>query len=39
MFGKLARQRESKVEKGRSTPDHVYIRLSIPPKYAASQAS
>ena len=37
VFRKLAHQKESKVEEGHLMPDHVYMLLSIPPKYAVSQ--
>ena len=37
VFRKLALQKESKVEEGHLTPDHVHMLLSIPPKYAVSQ--
>jgi REP element-mobilizing transposase RayT len=38
VFRKLALQKESKVEEGHLMPDHVHMLLSIPPKYAVSQA-
>jgi len=34
---KLAIQKESRVEEGHLTPDHVHMMISIPPKYAVSQ--
>jgi len=37
VFRKLALQKESKVEEGHLTVDHVHMLLSIPPKYAVSQ--
>jgi putative transposase len=37
VFGKLAPQKECRVEKGRLMPDHVHMMISIPPKYAVSQ--
>ena len=37
VFRKLAAQRESRVEEEPLMPDPVYMMLSIPPKYAASQ--
>jgi len=37
VFRKLALQKESKVEEGHLTPDHVHMLLAIPPKYAMSQ--
>ena len=33
----LARQRESLTEAGHLMPDHVHMKISIPPKYAVSQ--
>jgi putative transposase len=36
-FRELARQRECMVLEGHLCPDHVYIYVSIPPKYAVSQ--
>ena len=36
-FGKLALQKESRIEQGRIMPDHVHMMISIPPKYAVSQ--
>ncbi len=37
VFRRLALQKESKVEEGHLTPDHVHLLLSILPKYAVSQ--
>ena len=37
VFRRLAFQKESKVEEGHLTPEHVHMLLSIPPKYAVSQ--
>ena len=37
MFHALARQRESRIEKGAFRPDHVHMLISIPPKYPVSQ--
>ena len=36
VFRELAQHKESAVVEGRLMPDHVYICLSIPPKYAVS---
>jgi len=33
----LAKQRESRIEKGSFQPDHVHIVISIPPKYSVAQ--
>jgi putative transposase len=38
VFRELARQKQSKVEKGHLMPDHVHLPLAIPPKYAVSLA-
>ena len=38
VFRKLALQKESKIEEGHLMSDHVHMLLSIPPKYAVSQA-
>ena len=38
VFHTLARQRESRIEEGHLMPDHVHMLISIPPKYAVSQA-
>ena len=37
VFRELAHQKESRVEEGHLQPDHVHMRLSIPPKYAVAQ--
>ena len=37
IFVELARQRESKIEKGSIQPDHVHMVISIPPKYSVAQ--
>ena len=37
VFRDLARQRVSEVEEGHLMPDHVYMLIAIPPKYAVSQ--
>ena len=38
VFRRLAaEQKESRVEEGHLMPDHVYMMLRIPPKYAVSQ--
>jgi REP element-mobilizing transposase RayT len=37
VFRQLAEQRESRVEEGHLTPDHVHMLLAIPPKYAVRQ--
>jgi putative transposase len=37
VFRRLASQKESRVEEGHLMPDHVYMILSIPPKYAVSE--
>ena len=37
VFRELARQKESRIEEGHLRPDHVHMRLSIPPKYAVAQ--
>jgi putative transposase len=37
VFRRLALQRESRVEEGHLTPDHVHMLLSIPPKYSVFQ--
>ena len=36
IFHELARQREYEVVEGHLRPDHVHMRMSIPPKYAVS---
>ena len=33
----LAQQKESEIVEGHLLPDHVYILLSIPPKYSVAQ--
>ena len=35
---RLAAQKESRIEEGHLMPDHVHMMISIPPKYAVSQA-
>jgi len=37
VFKKLAAQKESRIEEGHLTPDHVHMMIAIPPKYAVSQ--
>ena len=37
MFHELARQRECQIEEGHLMSDHVYMLISIPPKYSVSQ--
>ena len=37
VFGKLAEQKESRIEEGHLMPDHVHMMIAIPPKYAVSQ--
>jgi len=37
VFRERAHQKESRVEEGPLQPDHVHMRLSIPPKYAVAQ--
>jgi putative transposase len=37
VFGKLATQKESRIEEGHLKPDHVHMMIVIPPKYAVSQ--
>jgi len=37
VFRKLAVQKESRIEEGHVLPDHVHMRIAIPPKYAVSQ--
>jgi putative transposase len=37
VFGKLAPQKECRVEEGHPMPDHVHMMISIPPKYVVSQ--
>src|SRR3984885_2096134 len=38
VFRRLAEQKESRIEEGHLLPDHVHMMISIPPKYAVSQA-
>jgi len=37
VFRRLARQKESEIEEGHLTADHVHMMISIPPKYAVAQ--
>ncbi len=37
IFHELARQKKCVIEKGHLMPDHVYILISIPPKYKVSE--
>jgi putative transposase len=37
VLGKLAVQKESRIEEGHLLPDHVHMMIAIPPKYAVSQ--
>jgi len=37
VFGRLAEQKESRIEEGHLMPDHVHMMISIPPKYAVWQ--
>ena len=37
VFKELARHRESRIEEGHLQPDHVHMKISIPPKYSVSQ--
>jgi putative transposase len=37
VFGRLAEHKESRIEEGHLMPDHVYMLIAIPPKYAVSQ--
>ena len=39
IFRRLAGQKESRVLEGHLMPDHVHMLLSIPPKYAVSEAA
>jgi putative transposase len=39
VFGKLAEQRESRIEQDHLQADHVHMMISIPPKYAVSQVA
>jgi len=34
VFGKLAEQKESRIEEGHLCADHVHMMISIPPKYS-----
>jgi putative transposase len=38
VFRKLAEQKESRIQEGHLMSDHVHMMISIPPKYAVSQA-
>jgi len=38
VFHRLAKQKESLIEEGHIMADHVHMMISIPPKYAVSQA-
>jgi putative transposase len=37
VFHKLARHKESRIEEGHLTADHVHMLIAIPPKYAVSE--
>ena len=37
VFGRLAQQKESRIEEGHLMSDHVHMMIAIPPKYAVSQ--
>jgi putative transposase len=37
VFRRLARQKESEIEKGHLMADHVHMMIAIPPKYAVAQ--
>jgi len=37
VFRQLAEQKESRIEEGHLMPDHVHMRISIPPQYAVAQ--
>jgi len=37
VFGKLAEQKESRIEEGHLLADHVHMLIAIPPKYAVPQ--
>ena len=37
VFKRLAAQTESRIEEGHLMPDHVHMKIAIPPKYAVSQ--
>ena len=36
VFGKLAEQKESRIEEGHLCADHVHMMIAIPPKYSVS---
>ncbi len=36
VFHQLAKQKESRIEKGHLMPDHVHMCIEIPPKYAVA---
>jgi putative transposase len=38
VFRDLAAQKDSRIDEGHLMPDHVHMMISIPPKYAVSQA-
>ena len=37
VFRSLAKRKESEIEEGHLRPDHVHMKIAIPPKYAVSQ--
>ena len=37
VFRRLAQQKESEIEEGHLKRDHVYMMISIPPKYSLAQ--
>ncbi len=37
IFRRLAEQKESRIEEGHLTADHLHMMIAIPPKYAVSQ--
>jgi putative transposase len=37
VFHQLAKQKESRIEEGRSMSGHVHMMIAIPPKYAVSR--
>jgi putative transposase len=37
VYRKLAERKESQIEQGHLLPDHDYMLIAIPPKYAVSQ--
>jgi putative transposase len=39
VFRKLAEQKESRIEGGHLTADHVHMLILIPPKYAVAQVT